>query len=129
MPNLINSESISSFLEGFCIGNQEAGELLKHPPAKPLAVRQENLREIRNLSNDAPPWLKSKWPEGGPYHRFEPDNQLHDQVRHIADWIEVALKDQDNSLMRRDDSGKPFAFVGIRTLEDATKIASMNKSI
>lgn len=85
MPNLINSESISTFLEGFCTGNQEAGELLKLALAKPLAVRQENLREIRDLPDDAPEWLKRKWPEGGPYHRFEPDSQLHVQVRHIAD--------------------------------------------
>lgn len=112
MPNLINSEFISRYLEGFCPENQEAADLLKLALAKPLTARSENLQEIRALPKDAPLWLKAKWPEGGPYLRFSPDSQLHDQVRHIADWIEVALQDKDHSLNRRDDSGKPFAFVG-----------------
>ena len=122
--NLIDPESISRYLEGFCPENPEVAELLKHALARPLAVRPENCQHLRSLPDDAPKWLQKKWPEGGPYHRFAPNRQLDDQVRHIADWIEAALPDKADALHRRDKDGKPFEFVGIRTLEDATTLAN-----
>ncbi len=82
--NVIDKTEIEAYLGTFH-DDAQVQKLLNQALAKPLSVRQENLREIRDLPDDAPEWLKRKWPEGGPYHRFEPDSQLHVQVRHIAD--------------------------------------------
>jgi hypothetical protein len=120
--NLIDPQSINSYLEGFLPSNPEAAKLLQLALAKPLAQRGENASPVDSLPDDAPVWLKRKWPQGGPYHRFTPDADLDDKVRHIADWIKAALTENEPWL-RQLTHGKPSRFTSINTLEDATEMA------
>ena len=120
MPiNLIDPQSIDAYLEGFLPSNPSAATLLKHALTRALSKRAENLRVMTDLPDDAPDWLKAKWPEGGPYHRFEPDYGLDDKVRHIADWVSAAAVNQAPWLNDVDGT-KPIRFKKLNTIELAT---------
>lgn len=124
--NLIDPQGIKVFLDSIADGDTKTAKLLNQALTKPLANREANLEAIRELPDDAPEWLKAKWPEGGPYVRFSPDPELHGQVQHVADWIRSAIQDQDAWLSRVDEGSKqkkPFRFNDIHTLEDAVREA------
>ena len=123
MPNLIDPQSIDAYLDRFLPSDPKASKLLNQALRKILSSRPENLRELTACPEDAPTWLKAKWPEGGPYHRFAPDTELDIKVRHVADWIAVAVNDRDPWIDRVDAGSKdkkPFRLSGIQKLEDAT---------
>ena len=120
MPaNLIDPHSISAYLESFLPSDPQATSLLKLALGKNLGKRPENLQEIHELPEDSPDWLRAKWPEGGPYHQFVADSGLNDKVQHIADWLKVAVQNQEHWLGRVDNTGKPFLFININSLEEA----------
>src|ERR1700677_169114 len=93
--NLIDPKAIERYLDRFLPGQPEAARLLKLALARPLAQRDQNLETLSELPQDAPDWLRTKWPKGGPYHRFKPDGDLDQKARHIADWIAAAVASQE----------------------------------
>lgn len=82
--NLIDKAAIEAYLDSFH-NDPKVRTLLRQALLPALSKRPENLAEVREMPLDAPQWLKEKWPEGGPYHRFKPDSELGDKVRHAAD--------------------------------------------
>ena len=122
MPNLIDTKSIDDYLDALVPAQPEVQRLLKIALAKPLAKRPENLEPVTELPSDAPAWLKAKWPEGGPYHRFRPDDKLTNKARHVADWLKVAVQDQEPWLKQR-SHGRPTRFNSINSLDDALAMA------
>jgi PcfJ-like protein len=127
MPaNLIDTKPIEQYLERLLPTQPEAARLLKLALARPLAQRDQNLETLSELPQDAPGWLRTKWPKGGPYHRFKPDADLDQQARHVADWISVAVSEREPWLDRVDAGNRdkrPFRFNNIQTLEDAYREA------
>ncbi|HEX3983648.1 MAG TPA: hypothetical protein VHX12_08135, partial [Acidisoma sp.] len=88
-----------------------------------LLKYEDNLRRVTSLPADAPEWMREKWPQGGPYYEFIPDERLSRQVRHIADWIRSAMVNQESWLLNIDAQGKPVSLVKLGTME-----AALNKA-
>jgi hypothetical protein len=80
---------------------------------------EEALQPVMSLPHDAPGWLKAKWPEGGPYHRFAPGDDLSRRVKHVADWIAGALADGDPWLADTDGQGRPKKLLKLGSLKQA----------
>ena len=73
MPaNLIDTKPIEQYLERLLPTQPEAARLLKLALVRPLAQRERNLEQLVELPDDAPDWLKRKWPEGGPSNSSSP---------------------------------------------------------
>lgn len=124
MPiNLIDPESIDLYLEDFLPSDPVAATHLKVALSKLLAHRPENARELRELPGDAPDWLKKKWPEGGPYHQFASDRDLDDRVRHIADWLKVAVQEDEPWLHQLETNGQPKRLLHLKGLKEAVEEA------
>jgi len=124
---LIDPKEIDAYLAGFFPDNPRGAELLQLTLALALRKRPENMEELRDLPDNAPEWLRNKWPEGGPYYRFKPDAGLDDTVRHIADWIGAALLDNDEWLSKVDEQKRPKKLLKIGSLEVA--IHEANKAM
>jgi len=82
------------------------------------------LREVKELPEGSPDWLLAKWPEGGPYHLFVPDNDLNENVRHVADWIKVSVQDKEPWVANADNKGRPTRLLHLRSLKDAIEQAN-----
>ena len=127
--NLIDPQSIDTYLDSFLPSDPVAATHLKTALARMLARRPENTQVLRELPEDAPEWLRKKWPNGGPYHRFEPNNELNDKVRHIADWLKIAVQDDDPWLHQLETNGQPKRLLHLTSLEEATAEADRDMHI
>ncbi|NBZ97001.1 MAG: hypothetical protein EBR40_11370 [Proteobacteria bacterium] len=121
-PNLFDTKPIDRYLEGLAPADPDLQRLLKLALAKPLAKRSENLEPVTDLPADPPDWLKKKWPDGGPYHRFRPDPDLETKARHVADWLKAAIQDHEPWLTQL-SHGRPTRFTAVNTLDDALAMA------
>jgi hypothetical protein len=79
-----------------CERPERVAELLGIFLKRILSKRPENLSPLKNLSEDAPDWLKTKWGE----EKFEcfddmRDSSLDDKVSYIAYWLDGALKERE----------------------------------
>jgi hypothetical protein len=117
--NLLDPDSIDAYLDGFLPSDPAAAGLLRLALGKVLRRRAANMRELRALPEDAPAWLRRRWPDDGPYHRFAPDPGLQNKVRRVADWIGAALRHRDAWLHRVDDRGRPKKLLKLGSLEQA----------
>jgi hypothetical protein len=117
--NLIDPRPIEAYLDGFLPSDPQAASLLKQALTRGLSKRSENMQVMTDLPEDAPEWLKSKWPRGGPYHQFKPDGGLDDKVRHVADWLKVAVQDREEWIDKLDGKGRVQKLVTIASLEQA----------
>jgi hypothetical protein len=109
MPvNLIDPSDISLFLSLQAEGDAEIAAWLELALGKSLRRRENSAAEILELPVDAPDWLRRKWEEGGPFHKFHPDAELADRVRHVRDWLFAARADHAPFLARINDKGQPL---------------------
>jgi hypothetical protein len=85
------------------------------------ALKKEDaaFEPVVSLPPDAPDWLKAKWPEGGPYHRFAPSDDLNRRVKHVADWIAGSVADGDPWLADSDAQSRPRKLLKLGSLEQA----------
>ncbi len=118
--NLIDQQRIESYLGSFVPSDPQVASLLTLALGKVLAKRPENAVEITQLPDNAPEWLRAKWPHGGPFHKFEPDHGLGETIRHIADWLKVAVQDEEVWLKNVDEKGRPRKLLKLGSLEQAS---------
>ncbi len=121
--NLVHTSEIEKFFLQQAEGDLQLASWLQRGLLRSISRREKNAVELREMPDDAPDWLRRKWPEGGPFHRFQPDAELVSQVRHIVDWLSCARQEHAPFLQRRDAEGVPFKIHNI-SLESAFNAAN-----
>jgi len=106
--NLVQTSEIEKFFLQQAEGDLQLASWLNIGLMRSICRRAQNAVELLDLPPDAPDWLQRKWPEGGPFHRFQPDAELADKVRHIADWLSAARTERAPFLQKRDKDGVPL---------------------
>ncbi|HEY8191840.1 MAG TPA: hypothetical protein VIG74_05390, partial [Alphaproteobacteria bacterium] len=126
--NVINPEAVEAYLAPFANGNERIAFLLVSSLRKILLKRAENIAEVTDLPADAPDWLREKWDNGKPWHRFETrkDLRLAGKILYIARWLEQVVHHNPEWLNRTDEKNRPRKLLHLKTLEEFIAEANTN---
>lgn len=115
--NVWNNSAVTKYFYDAAEGNALLGRYLDMALHRAI-LKEDTLVETRSLPENAPDWMRRKWPDGGPYYEFIPSNNFDNEVQTIAEWIKVAMINNEPWLHEVDSSGKPLK-LNIGRLDEA----------
>ncbi len=129
MLNIINTTDIDFYLKNFCGADTRLQTFLIAALKNVIQQRESSMELLSSLPLDAPEWLRQKWHDGGPWHRFDAkkDIRLAGRVFDAVSWLEAAIENDMAWTNQLDNKGRPRKLLQISTFEHLETISSKDR--